>query len=90
MLAIPMKPIAASAIKLSEDENISTPMRHCTEKNVAKAPENISITTRYLRIEAKISKTWKRSLRVVSTTKLSTSIVGGSQLMYDFLRLSRI
>jgi len=57
MLATPMKPIAAKAIKLSEDENISAPMRHCTEKSVDKAPENNSRTIRYLRIEANTSKT---------------------------------
>ena len=56
MLATPMKLMAARAMKLTSDENISTPMRNCTEKNVAKAPETISITAKYLRIEAKISK----------------------------------
>ncbi len=56
MLATPMKAIAAKAMKLSEDANICTPMMHCTEKNVAKPPENMSRTTRYLRIEANTSK----------------------------------
>ena len=79
MLATPMKPIAAKAIKLNGDENISAPTRNCIEKNVDKAPENINRTIRYLRAEANSSKILKRSLRVVSTTKLSTSIVGGSE-----------
>ena len=57
MLATPMKPIAAKAIKLNEDENSSAPKRHCTEKNVDKAPENTSSTIKYLRIEANTSKT---------------------------------
>ena len=78
MLATPMKPIAAKAMKLSEEENKGTLMRNCTEKKVDKAPENISRTMMNLRIEANTSKTAKRSLRVVSITKLSTSIVGGS------------
>ncbi len=65
-------------------------MRNCTEKNVDKTPENISRTMRYLRIEANTSKTVNRSLRVVSITKLSTSIVRDSELIWDFLRLRRI
>ncbi len=78
MLATPMKHIAANAMKLSEDVNILAPIRNCTEKNIDKMPEDISRTIRYLRIEANASKILKRSLRVVSITKLSTSIVGGS------------
>jgi hypothetical protein len=56
MLATPMKPIKANAMKLSEDENISAPMRNCTEKNIDKTPEDISRTIRYLRIEVKAAK----------------------------------
>jgi len=56
MLATPMKPIAVKAIKLSEDENISAPIRNCTEKIIDKAPENINRTIRYLRAEANTSK----------------------------------
>ena len=78
MLATPIKLIAAKAMKLGEKENNGIFIRNCTEKNVDKAPENISRIIMYLRIEANTSKIMKRSLRVVSLTKLSTSIVGGS------------
>ena len=56
MLATPMKAIAANAMKLSEDVNISAPMRNCTEKNIDKTPEDISRTIRYLRIEVNAAK----------------------------------
>ena len=77
MLATPMKAIAARAMKFAE-VNIWAPIRSCAEKIVDKTPDAISRTTKYLRIEASIPKIWKRSLRVVPTTKLSTSTVGGS------------
>ena len=80
MLATPMKPIAAKTMKPREEENKGTLIRNWTEKNVDKAPENISRIMMYLRIEANTSKMVKRSLRVVSVTKLSTSIVGGSSI----------
>ena len=73
---MPMNAVAVKVKKL-DDANISAPISSCVEKNIDKTPETISITIRYLRIEASTSKTWKRSLRVVSTIKLSTSIVGG-------------
>ena len=57
MLATPIKAIAAKVMKLSEDENISTPIRNCAEKKVDKTLETISRTMRYLRIEANTSKT---------------------------------
>lgn len=57
MLAMPINPIAAKAMKFNEDESISAPMRNCTEKNIDKAPETISRIIRYLRIEANTSKT---------------------------------
>jgi len=57
MLATPMKHIAARATKRNANENISTPIRNCTEKKVDKTPETISKTAKYLRTEAKISKT---------------------------------
>jgi len=77
MLAMPMNAVAAKAMKV-DDVKSSAPMSSCAEKNIDTTPEAISRTIRYLRIDASASKMWKRSLRVVSTTKLSTSIVGGS------------
>lgn len=57
MLATPIKLIAARVIKPIADENISIPIINCTEKKVDKAPETISRTAKYLRIEFNISKT---------------------------------
>ena len=89
ILATPMKPVATKAMKF-DDVNIWYPMINCAEKNIDKIPESVSMTTKNLRIEASTSKTWKRSLRVVSTIKLSTSIIVGSLSRKPFLRLRLI
>jgi hypothetical protein len=55
MFTTPMKAMAAKAIKLSEDTNISTPIRNCTERKVDKKPEVMSNMIINLRIEASTS-----------------------------------
>lgn len=55
IFATPMKAMAAKAIKLSEDTNMSTPIRNCTERKVDKEPEIMSNRIINLRIEARIS-----------------------------------
>ena len=55
MLATPIKAMAAKATKLSEDTNISVPIRNCTERKVDKEPEIMSNMIINLRIEAKTS-----------------------------------
>ena len=72
-----------------DDAKSLDPISDWTEKNIDNNPENTSTQINNLRIEANISKTWKRSLRVVSITKLSTSIFFGV-FQYFFLLLRRI
>jgi hypothetical protein len=55
IFATPMKAMAVKAIKLSEDTNMSTPIRNCTERKVDKEPEIISNMIINLRIEASTS-----------------------------------
>ena len=66
------------------------PRINWADKTVDSEPHITSKTARYLFVKADTSKTWNRSIRVVSLRRLFTSMIWGPQLFFGFLRLKRI
>ena len=85
MLVMHMKVITRKINKLGW-----APRINWADKTVDSEPHITSKTARYLRVEADTSKTWNRSIRVVSLRRLFTSTIWGPQIVFGFLRLKRI